>query len=301
MRIEARDVLIGGVADGDIVDGGYAEGKNESASAELVAIVFMGLLALAAETTGFMLLLFPELAALCHDVMVRPHGKWGSQPFRLVLTPTLTAVVGIFVARHLAFGITLIVALSLLIIQLLKSTIAAAISAGVLPMALNERSWRYPLAIFVDCTVLVLIFLAWRHYAAPTSPSDQSKPRSSKTIDSLESMSHDRFCIPALMFFVVALGIAAGASGLRFLIFPPPHRHGNLWLSYRIIDRCGWRLEIVRTGAREEDSRSSDAPDLSENQFLFPQWAGIWPDLLKPRDHPKTANSTRPPSRWSII
>src|ERR1700761_895607 len=142
---------------------------------ELLAIVFMGMVALAAETTGFMLLLFPELAALSHDIMVRPHGKWGSQPLRLVLTPTLTALVGVFIARHLSFGalgITLIVASSLFIIRILRSTIAAAISAGVLPLALNERSWRYPLAILVDCTTLMLVFLVWKYYVAPIAPGD---------------------------------------------------------------------------------------------------------------------------------
>src|ERR1700743_3112926 len=101
----------------------------------------MGAVALAAQTTGFMLLLFPELASLSHDIMTRPYGKWGSQPLRLILTPTLTAVVGIFVTHHLGFGavgIALIVASSLIIIKLLKSTIVAAISAGVLPMVLGE-------------------------------------------------------------------------------------------------------------------------------------------------------------------
>ena len=142
--------------------------------ADLLAIIFMGAVALAAQTTGFMLLLFPELAALSHDIMTRPYGKWGSQPLRLILTPTLTAIVGIFFTRRLPFGalgIALIVTFSLVIIKVMRSTIVAAISAGVLPMALSERSWRYPLAIFVDCALLVLLFLLWKHYAAPTDPA----------------------------------------------------------------------------------------------------------------------------------
>jgi hypothetical protein len=198
--------------------------KTIQGLAELLAILFMGAVALAAQTTGFMLLLFPELAALSHDIMTRPRGKWGSQPLRLVLTPTLTAVVGIFFTRHFAFGalgITLIVTLSLVIIKLMKSTIVAAISAGVLPMALSERSWRYPLAIFVDCTVLVLLFLVWKHYTALVDPSCQSETRNSKIIDTLEGISHDRFWGLGLMVFVVALGTAAQATDLRFLIFPP--------------------------------------------------------------------------------
>ena len=194
------------------------------ALSELFAVVFMGAVALAAQTSGFMLLLFPELAALSHDIMTRPRGKWGSQPLRLVLTPTLTAVVGIFFTRHLAFGtlgITLIVAFSVVIIKITKSTIVAAISAGVLPMALSERSWRYPIAIFVDCTVLVLLFLLWKHYAAPADSSHQNETNDSRVIDSLEAISHDRFWGLGLMAFVVVLGIAAQVTDLRFLLFPP--------------------------------------------------------------------------------
>src|ERR1700743_666160 len=149
-----------------------AKNRNKRQSlAELLAILFMGAVALAAQSSGFMLLLFPELAALSHDIMTRPYGKWGSQPLRLILTPTLSAIVGIFFTRHLGFGavgITLIVTFSLIIIKLLKSTIVAAISAGVLPMAIGEHSWQYPLAIFADCAVLVLLFLLWRRYAAST-------------------------------------------------------------------------------------------------------------------------------------
>src|ERR1700733_10481324 len=198
--------------------------KTIQAFAELLAILFMGAVALAAQSSGFMLLLFPELAALSHDIMTRPYGKWGSQPVRLILTPTLTAIVGIFFTRRLAFGafcIALIVTFSLVIIKLMKSTIVAAISAGVLPMALSELSWRYPLAIFVDCTVLVLLFLLWKHYAAPTDPAHQTETNASKVIDSLEGISHDPFWGLGLMIFVVALGIAAQATDLRFLLFPP--------------------------------------------------------------------------------
>jgi hypothetical protein len=55
---------------------------------ELLAIIFMGLIAEAAHKTEVTLLPFPELAALSHDVLTRPQGKWASQPLRLILTPT---------------------------------------------------------------------------------------------------------------------------------------------------------------------------------------------------------------------
>jgi hypothetical protein len=46
--------------------------------AEVLVVSYMGIVAFAANLTGFYLLLFPELAALSHDVMTRPRGKWAS-------------------------------------------------------------------------------------------------------------------------------------------------------------------------------------------------------------------------------
>jgi hypothetical protein len=47
--------------------------------AEVLVVSYMGAIGLAAHLTGIYLLLFPELAALSHDVMTRPQGKWASQ------------------------------------------------------------------------------------------------------------------------------------------------------------------------------------------------------------------------------
>jgi hypothetical protein len=72
--------------------------------AEVLVVSYMGAIGLAAHLTGIYLLLFPELAALSHDVMTRPQGKWASQPGRIVLTPTLTAAAGLFITRHTSYG-----------------------------------------------------------------------------------------------------------------------------------------------------------------------------------------------------
>src|SRR5580698_719975 len=135
---------------------------------ELLALIYMGVIAFSARKTGFSLLLFPELAALSHDVFTRPRGKWANQPWHLVLTPTITAFFGLFVVRHTNFNtlaLTLIVAVSLLVIKLLKSMMAPAISAGVLPMVLVEGSWIYPVAVFAGLSLLALVLLAWKRYA----------------------------------------------------------------------------------------------------------------------------------------
>lgn len=191
---------------------------------EVLALVYMGTIAFLARRTGFSLLLFPELAALSHDVLTRPRGKWASQPWQLIVTPTITAVFGLFVERHTKFNaavLALIVLASLIVIKLLKSTIAPAISAGVLPMVLTERSWLYPIGIFVGLSVLVLVLLIWKRYGPQTHNLSCEEETDSKLIDDLETPPHDRYWSVALLVFVFSLGMASQVTGLFFLLFPP--------------------------------------------------------------------------------
>jgi hypothetical protein len=192
--------------------------------AEVLVVSYMGIVALAAHLTGIYLLLFPELAALSHDVMTRPRGKWASQPWRLILTPTLTAMVGLFVARNASYGaiaIAFIVLLSLLIIKLLKSAIGPAISAGVLPIVLSERHWMYPVSICVGLVGLVAALLILRRYGAPIDTSSSGAVHPSKVMDTLATYPCHRFWVIPLLAFVLVLGAAAQLTGLRFILFPP--------------------------------------------------------------------------------
>jgi hypothetical protein len=192
--------------------------------AEVLVVSHMGAVALAAHLTGIYLLLFPELAALSHDVLTRPQGKWASQPWRIVLTPTLTAIVGLFVTRHTSFGaiaITLVVTASLFIIKLLRSAIGPAISAGALPMVLNEKSWTYPAAIFMGLVGLVATLWIWRRYGPSFDTPSNDSANDSRVIDDLEAYPDDRFWVVTLLTFVLLLGVPAQLTGLRFILFPP--------------------------------------------------------------------------------
>jgi hypothetical protein len=192
--------------------------------AEVLVVSHMGAVALAAHLTGIYLLLFPELAALSHDVLTRPQGKWASQPWRIVLTPTLTAIVGLFVTRHTSYGaiaITLVVTASLFIIKLLRSAIGPAISAGALPMVLNEKSWTYPAAIFMGLVGLVATLWIWRRYGPPFDTPSNDSANDSRVIDDLEAYPDDRFWVVTLLTFVLLLGVPAQLTGLRFILFPP--------------------------------------------------------------------------------
>ncbi len=191
---------------------------------ELIVIAFMGLIAFAAHLSGMAVVLFPELAALSHDVLLRPKGEWARQPVQLVLAPTLTAAFGLFCTRHLHYsvwGILLIVIASLIVIKLLRSSMSPAISAGVLPLLLNEHSWLYPVAIFLDLSLLLLILTLRKRYPSSTSTQSASEAEHSQVLDALEAVPGNRFWFVALLSFVFVVGSAAQFTGLRFLLFPP--------------------------------------------------------------------------------
>lgn len=189
--------------------------------AEAVVVGFLGAMTLLAHASGLALLLFPELAALSHDVMTRPKGKWASHPWQLVLTPTITAVLGSFFTTHLpysAWSVALIVALSLVVIRVTKSTIAPAISAGALPMIIGERSWLYPVAIFLGLGMLVVLLLMWQKLMVG---ADEENREESRVLDAMEELPRDRLWWLMLMVFVGVVGMVAQWTGLRLLLFPP--------------------------------------------------------------------------------
>jgi hypothetical protein len=192
--------------------------------AEVLVVSYMGIIAFAAHLTGIYLLLFPELAALSHDVLTRPLGKWASQPWLLILTPTLTAILGLFIARNASYGavaIALIVLLSLLIIKLLRSEIGPAISAGVLPMVLSERNWMYPVSICVGLVGLVAALWILRRCGPRIDSSSRNAQHPCRLIHTPERYPRNRFRVIPLLAFVLVMGAVAQLTGLRFILFPP--------------------------------------------------------------------------------
>jgi hypothetical protein len=177
--------------------------------AEVLAVAFMGGIVAAANNTGLSLLLFPELAALSHDVLTRPRGKWTSQPMRMIATPTLTATAGLFITRHTHYGaapVFLIVLASLAVLWLLRSSIGPAISAGVLPLALDERHWMYPVAICLGLVALAVLSRIWQRMGfAMDALSELEAPES--VDEALEAPACDRFWMLHLLAFVLCLAL----------------------------------------------------------------------------------------------
>ncbi len=177
----------------------------------------------AAQCDGRYYLFFPGLAALAYDVLTRPWGKWASQPARLMMTPSLGAVVGVWVTRQFPYhGLTVIalVSLCLLVVAALKSNIAPTIAAGVLPLVLGIKSWVYPASIAVSLVVLLCLLLPWKRYcrrrfrwAGTTGATNLD--------DVLETPPGGRAWLVPFYAFVSVMASCAEFSGLRLLLFPP--------------------------------------------------------------------------------
>jgi hypothetical protein len=190
---------------------------------ELVALIYIAIIAEVAHATGAFYVLFPELGALSHDVFTRPRGTWASTPLLLALTPALTGAVGIIFTRTLPYGylsIQLTVLGAVATLMVLKSPIAPAVSAGLLPLVLGVKSWWYPPAILLGTALLAALSVPWKkisiahNWLVPSGPEE--------TVDeALERLPPGRYWLIALMGFVVAATFLVELTGLRFILFPP--------------------------------------------------------------------------------
>ena len=189
--------------------------------AECAAVLYIGVIAAVARLSGHAYVLFPELAALGHDVLKRPAGAWARAPLMLVITPLLTAVIGTLLARHLPYGLLAVlldVGLAVFVIALLKSPIAPAISAGLLPLVLGVRSWWYPPSLLIGTGLLAGI-AALRTRFAPAPAAAPS--REDRVDDEVESAPGQLAWLPLLVLFLVAAVSLSQFTGWRLVLFPP--------------------------------------------------------------------------------
>ena len=145
-------------------------GVSPLASADIAVASFVGGVSVLARISGNSLLMFPELGALSYGVFHRPNGPWATSPVLLVATPFLAGVVGTLVTRSLPYGVlsvVIVVFAALLIIRLLRSPVAPAISAGLLPLTLGETGWWYAPSLVVGCGSLAVISVLWRRLYPP--------------------------------------------------------------------------------------------------------------------------------------
>ncbi|MDA8232060.1 MAG: hypothetical protein M0006_12050 [Magnetospirillum sp.] len=188
---------------------------------DVAAGAYIGGIAAVAQATSMPFVLFPELGALSHDILTRPRGTWARAPVLLVVTPVATGALGIMIARTMAYGlpaIFLAVGSAILVIRLLRSPIAPAISAGLLPVVLGVTSWWYPPAIVLGTGVLAALALA-RRRLFPDPP--ESRAVTDMLDDLIEAPPFDYSWIPYFLVFLGIDAVLAEAAGWRFLLFPP--------------------------------------------------------------------------------
>ena len=189
----------------------------------LMEAVAVGYIVVAAQCEGRHYLFFPGLAALAYDVLTRPWGTWASQPARLVLTPSVGAVVGVWITRQFPYHVVTVVALvtlCLLVVAALKSSIAPTIAAGVLPLVLGITSWVYPASIAASLVVLLCVLLPWQRYCRRRYPW-AGATAATNLDDILEAPPGGRAWIVPFYAFVTVMAVCAASSGLRLLLFPP--------------------------------------------------------------------------------
>ncbi len=190
---------------------------------EATALLYVVAIAVTAQCSGWHYLMFPALAALSDDVLTRPWGKWASQPGRLILTPALGAAIGTLITRQFSYhvlSILLIVALCLLLLAVLKSNIAPAIAAGMLPLVLGIKSWLYPVSVMLGLVALVIILLPWRRRCRQKYQGTLENATGDLD-DLLETPpAGNRWILPFFLFLTI-MASCATASGLRLILFPP--------------------------------------------------------------------------------
>ncbi|HTW88036.1 MAG TPA: HPP family protein [Candidatus Binataceae bacterium] len=209
-------------------------------AAELIGLSYIALIAGIASVTGLFYVMFPELGALSHDVFTRPRGTWAAAPVLLVITPLLTALIGIFFTRLLPYGyisVLLTVGGAVTVMVALDSPIAPAISAGLLPLVVGIKSWWYPPAILLGTILLALISIPWKRIGGPHLAM-AVRPATDLVDDALEEPPAGRNWIVALMTFVAAAVTVVKLTGLRFVLFPPLVVIGFEMLGHPTI--CPW-------------------------------------------------------------
>ena len=190
---------------------------------EAAAVLYLGFIAALGFLTPASYVFFPELAALSYDVFTRPGGKWAKAPWFLALTPALAGAMGVAVTRHLPYGagsMLLIVGVTVTMVKLLRSPLAPAISAGVLPLVMGIESGWYPPSILVGTCLLALLSQGWSWITARHLPP--APPSSRERVDDLlEAAPRRGGWAPALFVFVAIDVLLVQQTGLRMMLFPP--------------------------------------------------------------------------------
>src|SRR5579871_931316 len=199
--------------------------------AEIVSLVYIAFIAVVANATGAFYVLFPELGELSHDVFTRPRGTWANAPLMIAITPVITGAIGIVITNALPYGffsVLLDVVEKNVVVLGLRSPVAPAISAGLLPLVLGVTSWWYPPGIMFGTVLLAALSIPWKRYGA-NDEVEVAETASQVAEEIAEDVTHELAApvrarwkkLAALMAFVAVAVLAVKLTGWRFILFPP--------------------------------------------------------------------------------
>ncbi|QDV23391.1 HPP family protein [Aureliella helgolandensis] len=216
---------------------------------QTLTVLFLALISALATVTGVPLIFFPELAALAYEIFTNPGGKWARSPWYLAITPAIAGLAGVACAIALPYGyvsMLLAIGCSLGIVIVLRSPVAPAISAGVLPVVMAVDSWMYPFAILLGTSILALLSVQWRSWSRLGVPIERVEATDSNR--NLPLLGYE-WAFKLLLLIVILL-VAVNGAGQRMILFPPLVVIAFEMFAYT--SRCPWaktpwRLPIVCT------------------------------------------------------
>jgi hypothetical protein len=186
--------------------------------------------------------LFPELGALGLVVFSDARHPWARSPGLLMLTPFLAALQGLWITRHLSYGpasVLLNVAVTITVLAALRSPIVPALSAGLLPLALQIKDWSYPFAILIGTGGLALVILV-RARLQRNRPAELAaqQPQAEAGAHSSPVPPLRQWLLPFGLFLLGGLALVA-LTGSPLVLFPPLLVIAFEMMAHR--QHCPWR------------------------------------------------------------
>lgn len=118
-------------------------------------------------------LILPEFAVLCVGVLALKETHWIINPFKIVLMPSVTALMGfgvnLFKIDYL-FNIYFIVLLMLIVLKLANSKLAPSFATGLLPIVTNTQHWYFILVVVGMTSVLMIVVYITGSYKSIKKP-----------------------------------------------------------------------------------------------------------------------------------
>lgn len=137
----------------------------------LIGFAFVLLMVTAATLLGDYEIILPEIGALTAGTWIYHNPSWIAQPVKIFLAPSGTAIIG-FLVNQLAISyaakVYLTLLLILLLLSILRSTLAPSFATGLLPIIINATHWSFIVAILVFTLTLTLgVFLQGHYHGQP--------------------------------------------------------------------------------------------------------------------------------------